>query len=61
MPMLFYLPLIIARGVLSISSEALEASDAYVRQPKPRTVPPYRTTQPGFDQPWLASKNPALR
>jgi hypothetical protein len=56
MPMFFYLPLIIARGMLSVGAQAAAITDERVRdQPvRPRT-------QPGFDQLWLASKNPALR
>jgi hypothetical protein len=66
MPMFFYLPLIIARGVLSVTAEALEQSEAArltnarmpVPQRRPVTAP---RTRPGFDEPWLASQNPALR
>jgi hypothetical protein len=66
MPMFFYLPLIIARGVLSVGAEALESSEAArlasARLPAPQRRPlAAPKTQPGFDQPWLASHNPALR
>jgi hypothetical protein len=64
MPMFFYLPLIIAQGVLSVSAEALEQSEAArlerARLPVPRRRHASRT-QPGFDQLWLGSKNPALK
>jgi len=67
MPMFFYLPLIIARGVISVGAEALEQSEAArlnrMRMPVPQRRPltaPMRT-QPGFDQLWLGSRNPALR
>lgn len=66
MPMFFYLPLIIARGVLSVGAEALEQSEAArlsrarlpVPQRRPLTAP---RTKPGFDELWLGSQNPALR
>ena len=57
MPMFFFLPLIIARGMLSVGAQAAAITDERVRD-----HPPLRPrTQPGFDQIWLASKNPALQ
>ncbi len=56
MPIFPYLPFILLRGLIDMSTEALGD-----REDKPRPQAPQRRTQPGFDQLWLASKNPALR
>jgi hypothetical protein len=67
MPMFFYLPLIIARGVLSVGAEALEQGEATrlnrmrMQVPLRRPLAAPTRTQPGFDQLWLGSRNPALR
>jgi len=57
MTILFYLPLIIARGIVDVSAEAIRASDAYARDPAPKIA----RTLPGFDQRWLGANNPAQR
>jgi hypothetical protein len=56
MPIFFYLPLIITRGLISVGAQAAAIGDerAHDHPVRPRT-------QPGFDQLWLASKNPVLR
>jgi hypothetical protein len=56
MPIFPYLPFILFRGLIDMSAEALELPEE-----KPRPQAPPRRTQPGFDQLWLGSKNPALR
>ncbi len=56
MPIFPYLPFILFRGLIDMSAEALDP-----REETPRPEPPKQRTQPGFDQLWLASKNPALR
>jgi len=54
MTILFYLPLIIARGIVDVSAEAIRASDAYARDPAPKIA----RTLPGFDQSWLGANPP---
>ncbi len=57
MTMFFYLPLIIARGIVEVSADAIRMSDAYARNPAPKIA----RTLPGFDQLWLGAHNPARR
>ena len=54
MPMFFFLPLIIARGMLSVGAQAAAINDERVRDRPSRPA-----TQPGFDQLWLGSNAPA--
>jgi hypothetical protein len=53
MTIVFYLPLIIARGIVDVSAEAIRASDAYARTPAPKIA----RTLPGFDQSWLGANH----
>ncbi len=56
MPIFPYLPFILFRGLIDMSTEALGD-----REEKPRPQARPRRTQPAFDALWLGSKNPALR
>jgi hypothetical protein len=65
MPLFFYLPLIIARGMLSVSTGAtVRSAEPTPRPHEPEPPLPHVTapsTQPGFDELWLGASHPERR